>query len=94
MLIFESADIRNVDEKDISYLYFGSRFADLADELENPKPQSWLEKWFERKSGARYVMMATLIGAGIAVILGMASLALGGYQAWVAYQQWKHPTHN
>ena len=91
MLNFESVDIRNVDEREITYLHFGSRLADLADELENPKPQSWMEKWFERKSGARYLMMATLIGAAIAVLLGIASLALGGYQAWIGYQQWKHP---
>lgn len=50
-----------------------------------------MQKWAERKSGARYVMLATLIGVVIAVILGMASLALGGYQAWVGYQQWQHP---
>ena len=93
MLNFESADIRNIDERDITYHYFGPRLADLADELENPKPQSWMEKWFERKSGARYVMMATLVGAAIAVLLGIASLALGGYQAWIGYQQWKHPVH-
>jgi hypothetical protein len=36
-------------------------------------------------------MFATLIGVVIAILLGMASLALGGYQAWVSYQQWQHP---
>lgn len=36
-------------------------------------------------------MLATLIGVTLAVILGMAGLAVGGYQAWVGYQQWQHP---
>jgi len=64
---------------------------DLYDEIENPKPRSWVEKWVERRSGARYVMMATLIGVIIAVILGLLGLAVGGFQAWVGYQQWQHP---
>ena len=90
-LRFDSASIRNKDEKDIAYLYFGERLAELYDELENPTPRGSLEKWLERRSGARYVMLATLIGVIFAVILGMAGLAVGGYQAWVGYQQWQHP---
>jgi hypothetical protein len=63
----------------------------LYEELENPKARGWIERWAERKSGARYMMIATLIGVAIAVLLGVASLAVGGYQAWVGYQQWQHP---
>ena len=90
-LRFDSASIRNKDEKDIAYHYFGERLAELYDEMENPTPRGSLEKWLERRSGARYVMLATLIGVIFAVILGMAGLAVGGYQAWVGYQQWQHP---
>jgi hypothetical protein len=90
-LRFESTSIRNADEKDIAYHYFGSCLADLYEELENPKPRGWLEKWLERKSGARYVMMATLAGVAFAVLLGMASLAVSAYSAWIGYQQWQHP---
>jgi hypothetical protein len=49
-LRFESATIRNADEKEISYHYFGARLADLYEELENPQPRGWIEKWLERKS--------------------------------------------
>lgn len=90
-LRFESASIRTSDERDISYFYLGTRLADLYEELENPTPRGWMEKWLERKSGARYALLATLIGVISAVILGMAGLAVGCYQAWIAYQQWKHP---
>ena len=89
-LRFESASIRLPSEKDIQYHYFGSRLADLYEELEHPTPHG-LEKWFERKSGARYVMMATLAGVLFAILLGIASLGVSGYQAWVGYQQWQHP---
>ena len=90
-LRFESASIRSTNEKDIQYLYFGARLADLYEELENPKPRGLIERWLERKSRARHVMMATVIGVIIAIFLGVASLAVGGYQAWIGYQQWQHP---
>jgi hypothetical protein len=65
--------------------------ADLYEELENPRPHSGFEKWLERNSGARYVMLATLIGVLIAVLLGIAALAVSIYQAYIGYQAWKHP---
>jgi hypothetical protein len=89
-LRFESASIRTAEEKNIRYHYFGTRLVDLYEELENPTPRG-MEKWFERRSGARYVMMATLIGVGIALLFGMMSLALTSYQTWLTYQQWQHP---
>lgn len=90
-LRFETALERASDEHDIKYQYWGSRLMDLYDEIENPKPRGFLEQWMERKSGARYVMMATLAGVMIAVVLGLLGLAVSIFQAWVGYQQWKHP---
>ena len=75
----------------ICYSYFGSRLMELYEEVNNPTPRGFVEKWFERKSGARYVMMATLVGVLIAIILGALSVAIGIFQAWIAYQAWKHP---
>ncbi len=37
------------------------------------------------------MIMATIAGVFLAIFFSMASLALGGYQAWVGYQQWQHP---
>jgi hypothetical protein len=91
ILRFESASIRNPHETNIAYHYFGSRLAELYEELENPQPRSWMERWLERRSGARHVMMATLAGVAIAILLGFMSLAVTIYQTWIAYQQWKHP---
>ena len=75
----------------MEYLYLGSKLMDLYEEIENPTPRGLVEQWLERRSGARYVMLATLAGVAIAVILGILSLAVGIFQAWVAYQQWKYP---
>ncbi|KAK8084871.1 hypothetical protein PG997_006142 [Apiospora hydei] len=76
---------------DFAYSYFGSKLMDLYEEVDNPSPRGFMEKWVERKSGARYVMMATFIGVIIAVVLGVLSLAVGIFQSWVAYQAWKYP---
>lgn len=75
----------------ISYQYWGSRLMDIYEEIENPTPRSFYEKWLERKSGARHVMMATLVGVGIAIVLGILSLGVSIFQAWVGWQQWQHP---
>ena len=82
---------RRNGEEEIKYQHFGSRLMDLYEEIENPSPRGFLEKWLERKSGARYVMLATLAGVVIAIVLGMLGLAVGIFQAWVAYESWKHP---
>lgn len=56
----------------------------------NPTPRG-CEEWFERKSGPRFVMMATIAGVLFAIFLGLLSLALGGFRAYVGYMAWKHP---
>ncbi|KAJ6782846.1 hypothetical protein PWT90_02845 [Aphanocladium album] len=84
---------RRPDEKTVQYRYWGSRLADLYEQMEAPTPSGYLEKWMERRSGARYVMMATLGGVVIAVVLGALSLGVSIFQAWVGYQQWKHPVN-
>lgn len=89
---FESAAIRRPGEEEgFSYVYFAERLAELHAELQSPRPRGWLERQVERKSGARYMMLATLVGVVFAVVLGMASLALSSYQTWIAYQAWQHP---
>lgn len=91
-LRYESAEYRRENEKgDASFTFFGSRLAALQDEVENPTPRGWLQKWLQKRSGARYIMMATLIGVVIAITLGVLGLAVACFQAWVTYQQWKHP---
>jgi ABC-type phosphate transport system permease subunit len=72
-------------------MYFGPRIAILYEEIMNPTPRSWVQTWVQRKSGARHLMMATLISVIIAIVIGLCGLAVAIFQAWVSYQQWKHP---
>jgi len=90
-LRYESARYRKDDETDSTGLYWGARLADLFDEVQNPTARGWFQTRLERKSGARYVMMATLVGVVIAIVLGLLGLVVATFQAWVAWQQWKHP---
>ncbi|CCF41709.1 hypothetical protein CH063_02658 [Colletotrichum higginsianum] len=92
-LCLSSVSYRSNDERDLSYHYWGSRLMDLYDELENPRPRGLIDIWLEQRSKARHVMLATLVGVIIAVILGMLGLVVGIFQAWVAYQAWKHPVN-
>lgn len=93
-LRYDAAVYRGNGEGELSYSYFGNRLVDLFEELEDPSPRGILETWFQRKSGARHVMKATLIGVIIAIVLGILGLVVGIFQAWVAYEAWKYPVNN
>ncbi|KAK6499111.1 hypothetical protein TWF481_011682 [Arthrobotrys musiformis] len=67
----------------IKYHYFGTRLKDLYDEVSDPRPKTYMGKWLDRKKSARHVMMATLTGVVIAIVLGMLTLGVSGYQAWL-----------
>ncbi|KAK8070418.1 hypothetical protein PG997_010621 [Apiospora hydei] len=81
-------------EDDVTYQWLGPRLMDLYEELENPTPRGLLDQWLERKSRARHVMLATVIGVFVAVFLGILSLIVGIIQTWIAWQQWKAPPGN
>jgi hypothetical protein len=87
----QSDAYRKPEEQETEYRYLSRRLMELYEAILNPRPRGLLEKWAERRSGARYVMIATLIGVIIAVILGLLGLVVSIFQAWVAYQAWKHP---
>ncbi|TQV95658.1 hypothetical protein IF1G_05487 [Cordyceps javanica] len=86
-------DCKGAGAATLPYRYWGARLSDLCEHMETPTPSGHLERWMERRSGARHVMMATLGGVVLAVLLGAASLAVSIFQAWVGYQQWQHPVN-
>ncbi|KAH7317101.1 hypothetical protein B0I35DRAFT_267427 [Stachybotrys elegans] len=90
-LTFEPSTYQLEGEGGCGYKYLQPRLAILYEEIANPTPRGLFERWIEKKSGARYVMMATLGGLGIAILLGVLSLAVSIFQAWVGWQQWQHP---
>ncbi|KAK6535589.1 hypothetical protein TWF694_002044 [Orbilia ellipsospora] len=82
---------RGPEEGEFRYYYFGSRLEELYEEVSEPGPQNRLGKWIDKRKGTRHVMLATLTGVVIAIVLGILTLGVSGYQAWIGYQQWQHP---
>ncbi|OAL50941.1 hypothetical protein IQ07DRAFT_406671 [Pyrenochaeta sp. DS3sAY3a] len=91
LLHYDMARYRRDDDPIVSYSYYGTQLASLYDELQNPTPRPGWESWFQKYSSPRYMIMATMVGVFIAVILGVLGLGVAGFQAWLTYQQWKHP---
>jgi len=87
-------DYRRKEEKEIGYQYWGTRLVDLYEEIENPKPRGLIQRWLQMRCKDRHVMMATIAGVIIAVVLGVLGLAVGIFQAWISYQQWKYPVNS
>jgi len=88
---FENASVRGEGEEYVAYAFLADRLSELYDEVKNPRPRGWVAKQMERRSGARYMMIATLVGVTFAVVLGIMALAVGCAQTWIAYQAWQHP---
>ncbi|KAK6535556.1 hypothetical protein TWF694_002010 [Orbilia ellipsospora] len=92
-LRFESSVIREPHETNTQYIYFGARLADICDELENPTPRGFISRWAKRE-GAGHANIAAIVAVVLALLFGLITLGLGGFQAWVSWQQWKHPINN
>ncbi|KAK2005806.1 hypothetical protein LZ32DRAFT_545307 [Colletotrichum eremochloae] len=88
---FEFGSIKNKGEEVVPFFYLASRLDELHQELLDPSPRGWLERQFERRSGSRYMMMATMVGVFFAVFLGFLALVVSSYQTYIAYQAWQHP---
>lgn len=65
VLRFERTAIRRPGEEGLSYVYFAGRLAELCGEVRSPRPRGWLGRRVERRSGARYMMLATLVGVRV-----------------------------
>jgi hypothetical protein len=70
----------------MNFNHWGSRLGELVHELADPMPRGF-QGWVQRISKERHVMIVTII----AIALGILGLAVGIIQAWISYQQWKHP---
>lgn len=88
---YEQSRYKRDDDPDVDYSFFGNQMTAICEELQNPTPRRGWESWFQKYSAQRYMLMATMIGVFIAVLLGVLGLGVSAFQAWVSYQQWKHP---
>jgi hypothetical protein len=85
---YETETIRRDDEYNLPYYHFGDRIMDWHADLENSTARGCFEKWLQRRSDARHVMLATLAGVVVAIVLDIAGLCVASYQTWIRY---KHP---
>jgi hypothetical protein len=90
LLACASIPYRTPADPETSYSYFGGRLLALQNEIQSPRPRGWFQERLGRKRET-YMLMATMIGVFIAVLIGFLGLAVSCFQAWVGYQQWKHP---
>ena len=88
-LRYEASEYRLPGETEVAYVYFGSRLADLYEEVTNPTPRGPFAKWIELRCRARHVMMATLGGLAIAIVLGFLGLTVQIVQLWLTWIQVK-----
>lgn len=86
-----TSSITRAGEEKIEFEYLGPRLLEIYHEMQHPRPRGDWAMWLERRSGSRYVMLATVCGVIFAIFLGMASLAVSSYQAHLAFQTWQHP---
>jgi hypothetical protein len=74
ILRYEFSTVCNPDEKEAIYQFFTTELGDLYDEQSNPTLRG-AQKWWEKMSGARYVIMVTVAG----IVFAFLSLGLGGF---------------
>lgn len=84
-----SSGYRRACETEKTCAHLGSRLEDIYGEIEDPTPRR-LQALAERLSKQRHFMMAAIAGVVVATVLGILSLGVGVFQAWVSFQQWKH----
>lgn len=87
-----SSGYRRACETDPIYTHLGSRLENIHEEIEDPTPRG-IQAMAERLSKQRHVMMAAIAGVVVAIILGILGLGVGIFQAYVSYQQWRHPVN-
>lgn len=86
ILVYAFRTLCNDNERKAEYGYFASELGDLYNEQLEPTLRG-AQKWWEKKSGARYVMMVTIAG----FVFIFLALALAAFQTWISWQQWQHP---
>jgi hypothetical protein len=90
LLAYASTPYRTSADPESLYSFFGGRLLALHNEMQSPRPRGWLQERLGRKRDT-YMLIATMIGVFIAVLIGFLGLAVSCFQAWVGFQQWKHP---
>jgi hypothetical protein len=85
--IFDDAD-------HLEYWYWGERLAALYNFTRERPPRNKLERWMKWQTSESNAFAVALAALLISIVVGLLSLGLGGFQAWIAWQAWKDPVSN
>ncbi|KAF5012916.1 hypothetical protein FDECE_1050 [Fusarium decemcellulare] len=76
----------------IKYVYWGKRIAQLHELAMHRPPRNKLERWFQQRSTDGNAFLTALLALFISILVGIVTILLGCFQAWIAWMAWKHPT--
>jgi hypothetical protein len=71
------------------YPRWAPRLLRLYEEIEDPTPTTWLERYSDRRKSARHVYTLTYLALVLALLLGILTVTLGILQVWISYCDWK-----
>ena len=78
-----------VDSPD--YLYWGKRLAALHSYVLARPPRNRFERWVKWQSSESNAFAVAIAALFISIIVGVLSLGLAAFQAWVAWEAWRMP---
>jgi len=70
---------------------WSERLMVLHEELQSPSPGNWLEEWLDEKTRPSYGTALAVAGILVAMATSFLALIVSGFQAVVAWNQWKYP---
>jgi len=77
--------------EDFQYMYWGERLAMLHDLVLGRPPQTSFQRWIRWQTSESNSFLIAISALVISIVVGIFSLGLSGFQAWVAWQAWKYP---
>ncbi|KAH7111490.1 hypothetical protein B0J13DRAFT_272385 [Dactylonectria estremocensis] len=82
------------DADKFEYLYWGERLATLHEFILNRPPRNKFERWIKWQTSDSNAFAIALAALIISIVVGVLTLGLAGFQAWIAWKAWKEPVSN
>ncbi|KAH6867873.1 hypothetical protein B0T10DRAFT_553878 [Thelonectria olida] len=82
------------DSDGLEYVFWGERLATLHEFVLNRPPRNKFERWIKWQTSDSNAFAIALAALIISILVGVLTLGLSGFQAWVAWKAWKEPVSN
>lgn len=69
--------------------YWAHRLEALWEEVEHPRPVTWVERWVDKRKDQRWATWWVVIGLMLTALFGFLTTVLGALQVWISYRAWK-----